>query len=81
MAAFTVSYLQGFLDTFLPVLVVFKLQISFQEKMVLLAMLAASYPVCAIAVLRIYYIYVLFHKKYDRSWICGRFGSLCRLRS
>ena len=67
MAAFTVSYLQGFLVTFLPVLVVFKLQISFQEKMALLAVLAASYPVCAIGVLRIYSIYVVFHEPYDRS--------------
>ena len=71
MSAFVISFLQDFIATTLPFTLYWKMlwMLPVRQMVAMGAIFAIGYIVCVIAVVRIYYTYIVFYVSYDMSWM------------
>ncbi|KAF2400162.1 integral membrane protein [Trichodelitschia bisporula] len=71
LAASAFSIIQDFIACGMPLILFWKLQLPFRQKVVLAAIFGVGFFTCITSIIRIVYIYRLFYVTYDVTWVAG----------
>ncbi|KAF2666809.1 hypothetical protein BT63DRAFT_415909 [Microthyrium microscopicum] len=71
LTATSVSVLQDFITCLMPCILFWRLQLPFRQKVALAAVFAFGFFTSLTAVVRLYYIQMIFYQTYDVTWYTG----------